>query len=72
MNAPLLRRIAEETGGRFYTARTVDGLGEDVRFTASGRTEMVSYDLWDLPVLFLLLLGSICAEWALRRQWGLP
>jgi hypothetical protein len=71
MNAPLLRRIAEETGGRFYTARNLDGLAEDVRFTRSGKTVVESYDLWDMPIVLFLLLGSIGGEWTLRRRWGL-
>ena len=34
MHAQPLRRIAEETGGRFYTAGTAQGLAEDVRVRA--------------------------------------
>src|SRR5690606_5148804 len=36
MRAPLLRRVAEETGGRFYTPQTVDALPRDVVYTSSG------------------------------------
>ena len=71
MNAPLLRRVAEETGGRFYTAATVDNLAEDARFTASGKTVIESYELWDMPIVFLLLLSALGSEWLLRRRWGL-
>ena len=71
MNATLLRRIAEETGGRFYTARNVSNLAEDARFTPSGKTVVKSFDLWDMPVVLVLVLGSICSEWWLRRRRGL-
>ncbi|MEM7351829.1 MAG: hypothetical protein AAF657_13610 [Acidobacteriota bacterium] len=71
MDAPLLRRIAEETGGRFYTGDNVGGLAEDARFTTSGKTVVESYDLWDMPIVFLLLLGWLASEWLLRRRWGL-
>lgn len=27
-------------------------------------------DLWDMPALFLLVLGIRAAEWLLRRKWG--
>ena len=38
MHAAPLRRIAEETGGRFYTPATVAGLAEDVRYAGRGVT----------------------------------
>ncbi len=72
MNAPLLRRIAEETGGRFYTAENASDLAEDARFTKSGKTVVETCELWDMPVVLLLLLGWISAEWGLRRRRGLP
>lgn len=71
MNAELLGRIADETGGRFYTARDVENLAEDARFTSSGKTEIRTYDLWDMPVLLLALLAATSAEWILRRRRGL-
>lgn len=71
MNAPLLRRIADETGGRFYTASTMAGLAEDARFTESGKTVVEIYELWDMPAILILMLGLIGAEWGLRRRRGL-
>ena len=71
MNAPLLRRIADETGGRFYTASTMAGLPEDARFTESGKTVVEIHELWDMPVILMLMLGLIGAEWGLRRRRGL-
>jgi len=29
-------------------------------------------DLWDMPVVLVLLVAMLGAEWALRRRWGLP
>lgn len=72
MRAPLLRRIAEETGGRFYTPGTAASLPEDVSFTESGATVREERSLWDMPALFLLLLGFVAGEWAYRRRRGLP
>ncbi len=67
----LLRRIAEETGGRFYTAETVDRLPEDIVYTERGITTTERLDLWDMPIVFLLLAGLLAAEWTLRRRRGL-
>jgi uncharacterized membrane protein len=66
-----LRRIAEETGGRYYTPSTLRTLAEDVAFTESGATVVEYRDLWDMPVLLLALVGLVSAEWALRKRRGL-
>jgi len=29
-------------------------------------------DLWDMPIVFLLLAATLGAEWIYRRQRGLP
>ena len=71
MNSSLLERIAGETGGRFYTPETVSTLPEDVSFTESGTTVHEERDLWDMPVLFLLLIALIGTEWTYRRSRGL-
>lgn len=71
MQAATLRRIADETGGRFYTADTMQGLAEDLRYTGRGVTTVEERDLWHLPIVFILLVGLLCAEWAFRRKVGL-
>ncbi len=71
MNGDLLRRVARETGGRFYTAANVDDLARDVPYTESGKTVIESRELWDMPAVLLLLLASLSAEWLLRRRWGM-
>jgi hypothetical protein len=71
MQAATLRRIADETGGRFYTAGAMQGLAEDLRYTGRGVTSVEERDLWHLPIVFILLVGLLCAEWAYRRAVGL-
>ena len=71
MHAPTLRRIAEETGGRFYTADAMQGLAEDLRYTGRGVTTVEERELWHLPIVFILLVGLLCAEWGYRRAVGL-
>ena len=71
MRSSLLRRVADETGGRFYTPETVATLPEDVRYTESGSTVYEDKDLWDMPIVFFLLVSLIAAEWGFRRYRGL-
>ncbi len=71
MHAARLRRIAEETGGRFYTAANVNTLPEDLKYTARGVTAVEERDLWHMPVVLALLVGLICGEWGYRRKVGL-
>lgn len=71
LRSSLLRRVAEETGGRYYTPETVDALAGDLVYTEGGNTVVERLDLWDMPIIFLLLLGLVAGEWALRRKRGL-
>ena len=71
MRAPLLKRIAEQTGGRFFTADNVGGLPEAISYNGRGVTVVEARDLWDMPVLLLLIIGLVGGEWALRRARGL-
>jgi hypothetical protein len=71
MRAPLLRRIADETGGRFYTPETVKSLPEDIALSKRGVTVVNQMDLWDMPIVFLLLVSLVTGEWAYRKQRGL-
>jgi uncharacterized membrane protein len=68
---PLLERIAEETGGRYYTPATVSSLPEDLRYTGAGVTLTEERELWDMPILFLLMMGLVGSEWYFRRKRGL-
>lgn len=67
----LLRRVAEETGGRFYTPETVGNLPEDITISGAGVTLVEEHDLWDMPAIFLLVLLLMGAEWGYRRVRGL-
>jgi uncharacterized membrane protein len=71
MHAQPLQRIAEETGGRFYTANTADGLAEDVRYAGRGVTSIEERELWNMPIILITLMGLVCAEWGYRRLVGL-
>lgn len=71
MRAPLLKRIADETGGRFFTPANASSLPEAVSYSGRGVTVVEERELWDMPVILLLLVALIGAEWAYRRARGL-
>ena len=66
-----LRRIADETGGRFYTPDTAAGLAEDVRYAGRGVTSVEERELWNMPIILIALISLVCVEWGYRRAVGL-
>ena len=71
MRAPLLKRIAEDTGGRFFTPANAASLPEAISYSGRGVTVVEERDLWDMPALFIALVGLVGAEWGFRRVRGL-
>jgi hypothetical protein len=67
-----LRRIADETGGRYYGADALATLPDDLRYTGRGVTTVEEHDLWHMPAVLLLMVGLLSAEWGYRRVVGLP
>ena len=71
MRASLLERIADETGGRFFVPANAGSLLEAISYSGRGVTVVDERELWDMPVILLLLMTLIGAEWAYRRARGL-
>jgi len=46
LRAPLLRRVAEETGGRYYTPATALAMAKDLVYSQSGNIAPERLDLW--------------------------
>jgi uncharacterized membrane protein len=67
----LLEQLARETGGRSYSADRALDVARDMPYSASGATEVRRLDLWDAPMVLLLLLGLLGSEWVYRRRRGL-
>jgi hypothetical protein len=65
-----LERIAAATGGRYWTLAELDDLAAAIPYSKAGVVERQTLDLWNLPIVFLLLLALKSAEWVLRMRWG--
>lgn len=70
-NSELLKRIAAETGGGYYTVAEADNLLEDITHHEGANSVRVAYDLWDMPINFLLAVMLAAAEWFIRKRKGL-
>jgi len=70
-NRELLNRIASETGGGYYTPAQVNKLMDDLTHEESASSMRVPYDLWDMPINFLLIVGLAAGEWFIRKRKGL-
>jgi uncharacterized membrane protein len=71
MHAALLKRIAQDTGGKFYQADNLTTLPEDLKYSGRGVTAVEERELWHMPALLITLVTVLCAEWGLRRYWRL-
>ncbi|MFZ8928789.1 MAG: hypothetical protein ACO2YY_06305 [Pseudohongiellaceae bacterium] len=68
-NRALLERVAEVTGGQYWTADEWDEIPEAISFSTAGIMEQQISYLWDAPFFFLILILLKAAEWLLRRRW---
>ncbi len=71
MNSDLLKRLAADTGGHYYTPSESRTLPEDISYVDNGVSRIEEKDLWDMPILFIVLIGVVCAEWIARKRKGL-
>ena len=69
-NRELLEKLSDETGGRYWGQNELGRLAKEISYSEAGISVRDTKELWDMPVVFLLLLGLISADWLLRRKWG--
>ena len=68
----LLQRIAKETGGEVVAANHLERFVADLPNRKIPITEPWVYPLWHHPLVLLLAVAFLTAEWGLRRWKGLP
>ena len=69
-NRHLLEQLASQTGGRYWKPSDVKNLPRDISYSEAGISVRSTKELWNMPIVFILLLGLPIAEWLLRRKWG--
>jgi uncharacterized membrane protein len=69
-NRELLEKLAQETGGRYWDQSDLARLPKEISYSEAGISVRDTKELWDMPVVFMVLLGLMSADWLLRRKWG--
>jgi len=68
----LLTRLAEETGGGYYSPESMGELPREVELEWTRRTVAREFEIWNSPWLLVGFVGLVSLEWTLRRRKGLP
>jgi uncharacterized membrane protein len=69
-NRDLLEKLSRDTGGSYYTPSNAKRLSGEVAISEAGITAHDNLDIWDMPIVFLLVILIRGGEWLLRRRWG--
>jgi uncharacterized membrane protein len=69
-NRRFLEQLASQTGGRYWKPGDLKSLPRDISYSDAGISVRSTKELWDMPIVFALLIGLPAAEWLLRRKWG--
>jgi uncharacterized membrane protein len=69
-NRKLLEQLSGQTGGSYWKSTDVKDLPRDISYSDAGISVRSTKELWNMPIVFLLLLALPITEWLLRRKWG--
>ncbi len=70
-NRDLLEHLATQTGGQYWKPADLGKLAGSIPFSEAGVTMRETKDLWNLPLVFVVLILLRFSEWWLRRKWGI-
>lgn len=66
-----LKAIAGQTGGRYYPLSKIGDVPDDAIYVEGESSFIEQKELWDVPLLFMLLCMSLGGEWLLRKKKSL-
>jgi uncharacterized membrane protein len=70
-NRNLLEELASQTGGKYWRPEDLSKLPAEIPYSAAGITMRETKELWDMPIIFFLVILLRFSEWFLRRKWGI-
>jgi hypothetical protein len=68
LNEPLLREMASLTGGRYFNADNLDQITSAIDHRAERAHSTLEVALWSSPLMWLLIVVVVTAEWILRKR----
>ncbi|MDZ7359500.1 MAG: glutamine amidotransferase [candidate division KSB1 bacterium] len=71
LQAPLLQRLAEVTGGRYFHLSEAGNLPDAITVSKNSYSKLTEQEIWDAPIFFLAITLLLAAEWFVRRSKGL-
>ena len=71
MNEPLLRAMAETSGGAFFREEDLSKLPEAISHATEQIRSEQDVEIWATPFYFALLLTLATVEWVQRKRWHL-
>ncbi len=75
MNAPVLKQLAEKTGGEFYTIndyeKVVENIIGDRNFVRSEITKKSEFQLWNIYYTLCVIIILLALEWFIRKKSGM-
>ena len=63
--------LLTQTGGRYYPLDKIADIPEDAVYVDSGASFVEQKELWDVPILFMMLCVLLGGEWLWRKKKGL-
>ena len=71
LNVALLKTLAEGSGGTYYTLEEAPQLVNQIPLVESATSKITDVDIWDMPLIFGLVIALLGFEWFLRKRGGL-
>jgi hypothetical protein len=68
LNEPLLRAMAEVSGGSYFTLDDVQELPDRLRFESRQASHKREIELWNHPGMLVVLVLILAAEWTIRKR----
>lgn len=71
LNVELLKTLAEGSGGGYYNMEEAPQLINRIPLVESATSKITDVDIWDMPLIFGLVIVFLGFEWFLRKRGGL-
>ena len=71
LNEGLLKQLAEQTGGAYFTVADAESVPENIANVQNTVFVDAERELWSHPLILIAVVGLLGAEWFLRKRVGL-